>query len=190
MTRVLETKSEYTSREPQSIRSHFSNPSRHVQVMTFALVFRGEGAGLLASDILALDIQNALHAVESIDQVKVSYSAGAASPAYTLGGTNKITVEFISALRDVPPLRADVKLNAAQILQFTIDCDGVGTSKRGTVENVECSNKGVCIYATGACACFKGMISRDKLNAVGVQEDCGLVQPVEDPLAKNLLLTG
>lgn len=114
---------------------------QHTQATTFTLVFRGERTGLLPSNILAQGLQAALSAVQAIGRVKVSYSAGATSPACTLGGTNKITVEFVSTLGDVPPLRVDLGLNAAQIPQFTVDCDGVGSSKRGTVENVECSNK-------------------------------------------------
>lgn len=51
-------------------------------------------------------------------------------------------------------------------------------------------HSGVCNYLTGKCACFDGMISSNGQSAVGLREDCGLVQAVEDPLAKNLLLQG
>lgn len=121
---------------------------RHTQVTAFTLIFRGERTQLLPSGISALDLENALSAVKSIGRVRVSYSAGAVSPACTLGGTNKITIEFLTALGDLPPLRVDMGANAAQLPLFTIDCDGVGTSKRGTVENAECSNK--CVYLVAA----------------------------------------
>lgn len=121
---------------------------RHTQVTSFTLSFRGAWTQVLASNILALDLQNALSAVKTIGLVRVSYSAGPATPACTTGGLNKISIEFIDALGDVPPLRVDLGLNAAFVPEFTIDCDGVGTSKRGTVENVECSNK--CVDDTNA----------------------------------------
>uniref|UniRef100_K3X6E9 EGF-like domain-containing protein n=1 Tax=Globisporangium ultimum (strain ATCC 200006 / CBS 805.95 / DAOM BR144) TaxID=431595 RepID=K3X6E9_GLOUD len=111
----------------------------HTQVTTFTLSFRGESTQVLSSDITALNLQNALSAVKSIGPVNVKYLSG--SSACTLTGTNKISIEFISALGDVPPLRVNLGANAALLPVFTIDCDGVGTSVRGTVENTECSNK-------------------------------------------------
>lgn len=189
---------------------------RHTQVASFMLSFRGERTSLLTSDISALGLQTALSALKTVGLVRVTFSSGATT-ACTLAGSNKVSVEFISALGDIPPLRVDLGVNAALVPEFTIDCDGAGISKRGTLENAECSNKyvlvdagdlvlcmmlllilmcvwlehsGVCNYVNGQCACFDGMISSDGRSAVGLQADCGYVQPVEDPLAKNLLLQG
>ncbi|KAF1332621.1 hypothetical protein FI667_g3587, partial [Globisporangium splendens] len=72
----------------------------HTQVTTFTLSFRGESTQPLSSDITALNLQNALGAVKSIGLVNVKYSSG--TSACTLTGTNKISIEFISALGDVP----------------------------------------------------------------------------------------
>lgn len=113
----------------------------HTQVAAFTLSFRGERTQLLSSGISAADLQNALSAVKSIGMVYVKYSSGLS--ACTSTGTNKISIEFLAALGDLPPLRVDLGGNAAFLPVFTIDCDGVGTSIRGTVENAECSNKWV-----------------------------------------------
>lgn len=118
---------------------------RHTQVTSFTLSFRGEKTQLLASDISALNLQNALSAVKAVGFVRVTFSSG--TTACTLTGNNKISIEFISALGDIPPLRVDLGTNAALIPGFTIDCDGTGTSKRGTLENSECSNK--CVMLLG-----------------------------------------
>lgn len=49
---------------------------------------------------------------------------------------------------------------------------------------------GVCDYNSGECECFAGMVSGDGDGNVGLRMDCGHVQPVEDPLARNLGLSG
>jgi hypothetical protein len=51
---------------------------------------------------------------------------------------------------------------------------------RGTKEDVECSNRGVCDRATGRCDCYAGFASSDgTLDAVGERGDCGYQEPLQ-----------
>ncbi|TMW63805.1 hypothetical protein Poli38472_002746 [Pythium oligandrum] len=160
---------------------------QHAAVTTFSLRFRGTSTAPMSSSISATDMQRALRAMKTIGFVRVTYSTGTSACTLTTSGiTNKITIEFISALGDVPSLRLDAPpANVALLPVFTIDTDGLGTSVRGTVENAECSNNGICNYGTGQCSCFDGMGSSNAFNGPGVRLDCGYVIPAPDPLAKN-----
>ncbi|RLN47467.1 hypothetical protein BBJ28_00004217 [Nothophytophthora sp. Chile5] len=182
------------SREVQVIRC------QHTTAAPFTLSFRGETSPLLSSTMVASDLQAALATVSTIGQVQVSYSAGVSSGACTLSSqsTNAISITFISALGDLPALQVNADRDITRFPVFTIDCDGVGGSVRGTNENAECSNKyvptaalvivpvahpspvpcsGVCDYNTGTCACFDGMASSNGQGGLGLNSDCGYLMP-------------
>lgn len=122
---------------------------QHTQVTSFQLSFRGALTTNLASTIAAGDLQTALQAVKTIGTVQVTYSSG--TSACTLTGTNKISIQFLSPLTlgDIPSIRLVAGANAALLPVFQIDCDGVGTSVQGTVEDAECSNKYVRMSGSG-----------------------------------------
>ena len=44
---------------------------------------------------------------------------------------------------------------------------------KGTKENAECSNRGVCDYEAGQCQCISGFSSSAGNVTVGVRRDCG-----------------
>jgi hypothetical protein len=188
---------------------------------SFSLTFRGSISAAIASAATAEQLQAALSAIKTVGAVRVSYSSG--TTACTATGTNRVSVTFVAALGDLPPLRlVSVSASASALISsFVVSTDGVAGSVRGTNEDAECSNKcvascqplyscgyctdvwpcvvvthsidvdsGVCDYNSGECECFTGMVSGDGNGNVGLRMDCGHVQPVEDPLAKNLGLSG
>lgn len=59
------------------------------------------------------------------------------------------------------------KLGEASALNPTV------TSFAGTNQYAECSNHGICNYATGICDCFDGYGSSDGFGNVGTRGDCG-----------------
>ncbi|KAL4137721.1 hypothetical protein PRIC2_001235 [Phytophthora ramorum] len=109
----------------------------------------------------------------------VSYSTGPTSGACTLSSqtANTISVTFISALGDTPPLRVNADRNVVLLPVFTINSDGISGSVRGTNENAECSNNGLCDYETGTCQCFDGMATSNGLGGLGLRADCGYLVP-------------
>merc|ERR1711924_198148 len=51
------------------------------------------------------------------------------------------------------------------------------TSAMGTMENEECSNRGICNRQEGTCACFQGYASSNGNNGPGTRGDCGWKTP-------------
>lgn len=166
------------SREVQTIRCVQTAPA------TFTLSFRGQVSPTLSSSILAADLQAALSTVSTIGAVHVSYSSGPTSGACTLTGiTNIISITFIDALGDLPALQVNADRNLVLLPVFTINSDGLSGSVRGTNENAECSNNGLCDYSAGTCACFDGMASSNGLGGLGLKADCGFLVPEVDRIA-------
>ncbi|KAL4160634.1 hypothetical protein PRNP1_001198 [Phytophthora ramorum] len=161
------------TREVQTIRCVYT------ALATFTLSFRGQVSPLLTSGTLAADMQAALASVSTIGDVQVSYSTGPTSGACTLSSqpANTISVTFISALGDTPPLRVNADRNVVLLPVFTINSDGISGSVRGTNENAECSNNGLCDYETGTCQCFDGMGTSNGLGGLGLRADCGYLVP-------------
>ncbi|KAE9362012.1 hypothetical protein PF008_g514 [Phytophthora fragariae] len=157
----------------------------YTALATFTLSFRGQVSPLLSSNMLASDLQAALTSVSTIGNVQVSYSAGPTSGACTLSTqpANTISITFISALGDLPPLKVNPDRNTVLLPVFTINSDGISGSIRGTNENAECSNNGLCDYSTGTCQCFDGMASSNGLGGLGLRADCGFLVPEVDRLA-------
>ncbi|KAG3253692.1 hypothetical protein PI124_g1773 [Phytophthora idaei] len=158
------------AREVQTIRCVYT------ALATFTLSFRGKASPLLSSNMLTADIKAAL---ATIGDVQVSYSAGPNSGACTLSSqpANIISITFISALGDLPPLQVNADRNTVLLPVFTIDSDGISGSVRGTNENAECSNNGVCDYSAGTCQCFDGMATSNGLGGLGLRADCGYLVP-------------
>ncbi|KAJ0397225.1 hypothetical protein P43SY_005243 [Pythium insidiosum] len=156
---------------------------------TFRLGFRGEWTAPLASDVSSTALRAALEALATIGgEVRVSYSSGATACTLVGSGaaTNVISVEFLTAFGDVPDLRVTPLPSVTAALRtFVVQSDGVGGSVRGTTENAECSNNGLCNPNFGRCDCFPGMASSNGRNQLGLRMDCGYVLPTVDPLAKG-----
>eukprot|EP00941_MAST-03F_sp_MAST-3F-sp1_P004552 g4552.t1 len=50
---------------------------------------------------------------------------------------------------------------------------------RGTKEEAECSNRGICDSSTGRCNCFEGFSSSNGMNDRGIRGDCSFIEPMK-----------
>lgn len=146
----------------------------------FSLRFRDAATPQLPFTTTASALQTALSALSTINDVRVTYSIAnspalaATAPACTATGTTAIRVEFLNDFGDLPPIRWI--LDGA--LAMRINVDGAGGSVRGSKEEAECANRGVCNHATGVCKCSFGFTSSDGAGNEGTRGDCGYKEPI------------
>ena len=102
------------------------------------------------------------------------YSSGAS--LCSVAG-NTATVTFVSGMGNAPLLEV---IAADTLLSDGVSIyDGATTSvvmavaRDGTTERVECSNRGTCNRASGACLCQEGYSASNGDNLQGAADDCG-----------------
>lgn len=155
----------------------------------FTLKFRQETTSVLTPASTADEIKAALEALNTIETVSVVFSRGdhgdtacmSADPTYD---SNYIEITFLTETGDLPDITeetGDVNLS----IQFWFDgtddsliTDADYVSKRGTRENSECSERGLCDHTTGQCNCFVGFGSSDHQGNRGGHADCGFRLPI------------
>uniref|UniRef100_A0A7S2RYU0 EGF-like domain-containing protein n=1 Tax=Rhizochromulina marina TaxID=1034831 RepID=A0A7S2RYU0_9STRA len=132
---------------------------------TFQLTFRRQTTTALSVAASASSIEAALEALGTVGDVGVSFT-GALTQACDSGGgsVGGIQVTFYSELGDVPIISTTP---AFVVMEVT----------NGNKEDAECSNRGICDYATGECQCMPGYSSSNGNNSVGIRRDCGLIDP-------------
>lgn len=145
----------------------------------FSLKFRDVGTPQLPFSTNASALQTALSALSTIGDVQVTYrianaALAATAPACTAAGTTAIRVEFLNNFGDLPPIRW--VLDGA--LSMRINVDGAGNSVRGSKEEAECANRGICNHVTGVCKCAFGFTSSDGNGNEGTRGDCGFKEPI------------
>lgn len=141
---------------------------------TFKLKFRQHTTSLLTKTTTGTELKAALEALDSIGTVTVAYTVGT---ELCLNG-NVVSVVFETELGDVPSM-TDEDTDADTTITFSVDGDSsLGVqSLQGDVENVECSNRGLCDHTTGLCKCFVGYDSSDSSGNAGGRGDCGHRMP-------------
>ena len=141
---------------------------------TFSLKFRQHVTSAIAFSATAGDIEAALEALPSIEDVSVVFSDSAAC---TTSG-NTMTVLFHTENGDLPSIQ--VVANTGFTLGTDLDFPATLQASevvRGTTENEECSGRGLCQHETGQCACFPGFGSSDGSGGPGGRGDCGYREP-------------
>jgi len=102
--------------------------------------------------------------------------------ACTSGGTNTISVRFMSQFGNLPALVFTSPTKPAQVT-MKVETDGVNGSQKGTKEMKVCSGRGLCDYTSGQCICASGFGSSDGYNHLGNRRDCGHVY--QNPVAEG-----
>jgi hypothetical protein len=146
----------------------------------FSLRFRDAATPQLPFTTTASTLQTALSALSTINDVRVTYSIANSpvlaenAPGCTAAGTTAIRVEFLNDFGDLPPIRWVID----GALVMGINMDGVGGSVRGSKEEAECANRGICNHVTGVCKCSFGFTSSDGVGNEGTRGDCGYKEPI------------
>ena len=138
---------------------------------SFTLDFRGETTESIDFDSKPSDFKLLLEALDTIGTVRVECDDGKDSAICSASG-NACRVTFLTELGDLPSLEVDPPTG-----DVTVRVDGDGGSVRGTKDNAECSNRGVCDYDEGKCKCFPQYGSSDGDGNTGDRGDCGHLLP-------------
>ena len=126
------------------------------------LYFGRHASSRILSMASAADVKTSLEAITLIRSVFVTFSEG-----YELCRSNVkniVSIIFLDNFGPLPPLVAEtfdmggdehVEIRADDSIGVMMDDNGVTHhSVKGTKENDECSNRGVCNQGTGTCLCF------------------------------------
>jgi hypothetical protein len=110
-------------------------------------------------------VQEKLEALINVGRVSVTFSSG--SSACTAGGTNIMSITFLTELGDREPLLA-----AQASGTVTFASSSATESTKGNYDLYECSLAGRCQRDTGMCQCFIGQTSSDGNWLSGTRGDC------------------
>jgi len=132
---------------------------------SFTITFRRQTTASIANDATVDEVESSLEDLSTIGDIGVIFSSGSA--ACDAGGIG-IAITFTTELGDLPMMTTDESL-----LSGGASTASVAETTKGTMENVECSNHGLCSRATGACSCFSGYVSSDGSGKKGTRSDCG-----------------
>jgi len=155
---------------------------------SFKLMFRQETTALLDATATAEDVEAALEALNTIEDVSVTFSRGHEGATACMGDLpydpNYIRIVFETETGDLPDLTEE----AGDInVDVTFWFDGADDSAildvdffslKGTREAEECSERGLCDHTTGQCQCFVGFGSSDHKGGRGGHADCGFRLPI------------
>lgn len=132
----------------------------------FTVSFRRDTSAPIAHDATAADIETALEAMTTISDVHVEFVDSATTACVTNAGSGSggFQVQFLGELGDVPTLTTSPSYIVIE-------------TTKGTRENVECSNHGICDYQTGSCQCLPGFSGSAGNNSEGTRRDCGYLNP-------------
>lgn len=161
---------------------------------TFALTFRRRTTVNLSPTTTAAELKSALEALDTVHGVQVSISNSGTQLCPAAGATTSIT--FTHNPGNLPRLQVDNHLTGGTV-QLSIShsgttglYDGIGASVDGTRESVYCSNRGLCDFSTGVCACGTGFASSNGAGASGTLGDCGIGTTTACPTTTNGVCNG
>lgn len=129
----------------------------------FYLSFRGAQTSRLVYDLTNDELEAALQALPTVEDVTVSIPADPDGPICDAAGVVS-WIEFKQPTGNVPLLQ--YSLDGATDITIT-------ELYEGTKEYEECSGRGLCDRHTGQCACFPGFGSGDGQGGPGDRADCG-----------------
>ncbi len=136
---------------------------------TFTLSFRQKTTDNIPYNAKPAEIEAYLEALVTIGDVKIDMF-GFPGQACTEGG-NCWDVEFLTEFGDVPLMVPNSdNLGFDYSAQVVLE---VSQQVRGTKENEECSNRGICDARTGYCTCNTDYDTSDGYNHRGTRGDCG-----------------
>eukprot|EP00941_MAST-03F_sp_MAST-3F-sp1_P001578 g1578.t1 len=149
---------------------------------TFRISFRGRISSSLQYTATLAEVETALEAIETIDEVTVSWSdaqgASSSTDVVCHSDGRVMAITFLTESGDLPKLSTS---STSTDLVFTVD-----ESTKGTKENAPCNNRGFCTTDPfsefgGTCNCVDlgeiAFLSSDGKGNVGDRGDCGVLKP-------------
>ncbi|KAH9187063.1 hypothetical protein AeNC1_010962 [Aphanomyces euteiches] len=138
----------------------------------FTLSFRQYTTASISASANLPTVQAALQALPTIVTATVTFSTGS-----TVCSTSGVvtTIIFTYAQGPLPLIVASsgsLTLSGSAAPPITVTETVVGTKA-----NAECSRRGSCNRATGACQCYDGFYSSDGNGNPGTRGDCGYISP-------------
>jgi copper chaperone CopZ len=135
--------------------------------------FRGATTVAIQFDADAEEVEAAIEALYTVDDVTVEFGSG--SVFCDTGGSNIAAITFTTQHGDVPTLEVDDSGLTGGGIEVRADGEAFGPvqSFRGTTEEDVCSNRGLCDRTTGQCLCFRGWAGSNGAGGVGDRNDCG-----------------
>ncbi|KAJ8599458.1 hypothetical protein CTAYLR_008049 [Chrysophaeum taylorii] len=151
---------------------------------SFALIFDGKISGTIRAGFREAGVKAALEATESIAEVSVSFTAADNGTVCQSDSTNLVKIEFTQNFGSLAPLKPSADALAGTVEVFADGTTEVGdemgtkhVSIKGTKEDDQCSNRGVCDAFTATCTCTTTnndvYSSSDGYGNPGTRGDCG-----------------
>lgn len=158
-----------------------TNPLQHNEVQkisckagsgTFTLSFRHKTTVEIPYNARATEIEKYLEDLVTIGDVKIVMFASPGQACTDAGTT--WTVEFVNNFGDVPMLVPGADKLSFSNAVYTVSLE-VEEQVKGTKEDEECSNRGICDAADGYCSCEVGYDTSNGYDVRGQRGDCGNV---------------
>ena len=157
---------------------------------TFVLLMAGHASGDIRTGMKEHQLKAALAQSAAITEVDVTYSIDNGT-ACTTDSVNVVRIEFTQDFGSLPPLvpldddlAGTIQVSADGQTVFTDSLGADFVSKKGTKEDEECSNRGICNPFDATCLCldtngdtFK---SSDGYGNEGNRGDCGFAATAID----------
>ena len=157
---------------------------------TFVLLMAGHASGDIRTGMKEHQLKAALEQSAAITEVDVTYSIDNGT-ACTTDSVNVVRIEFTQDFGSLPPLvpldddlAGTIQVSADGQTVFTDSLGADFVSKKGTKEDEECSNRGICNPFDATCLCldtngdtFK---SSDGYGNEGNRGDCGFAATAID----------
>jgi hypothetical protein len=155
---------------------------------TFVLYFDGYPSKTIEYSASASDLETALLEIPILYGVKITFSDSDGTVCQA--STNIISVEFTENFGPQAPMVAvtssemidaggSVTISGDGLTSFTDSLGSSYLSIKGTKENDQCSNRGLCITVEGTCECFNtngdSYDSSNGYGVVGSRGDCGYI---------------
>lgn len=150
---------------------------------SFAFTFRRRTTVNLSPTSTAANLATALAALDTLDTVSVTLSAGTTLCDPTGVAVITTSITFTNMPGNLPQLQLQSLLSTGSTIT-------VATTTDGTREEVTCSNHGTCDTSTGLCACQSGFASSDGAGGAGLRGDCGYGTTTTCPMHGGVVCNG